>query len=478
MLFTEPIFLFAFLPLVLAVYFASPRRARNFVLIAATLIFYAWGQKLYVLVLIGSIVLNYSFGRAIERVIDPKRRRTVFWFGLGANLLLLAAFKYSLFVIVNIDRGLNLLHGHTIPKHVNPIPLGLSFFSLMGMSYLIDSYRDGFAEKRFGRFAGYLAFFPYVSAGPIVRYGTMAAQLAARRITLENFAAGVRRVIIGLAKKLIIANTIGITVDTIFTNPFSAVSASAAWLGAGAFALQIYFDIAGYADIAIGLGLMFGFHLPENFNYPYIAQSLTDFWQRWHITLVQWFRDYLFFPLSFRQPRWRIYLNLILVFVLCGLWHEGSWKFLAWGLAHGSLLALERIGLAEMLLKLPRVLRHAYVILAIVITSVLVRARSLSDALRFFGNMIGINAGRVSAGSYPNKLFVALVVIAIFASIPLVPIFHRWHERAGERLSGFSGYLFDGGIAIVKLAALVLLFIAAVSFAAVTTYKPFIYFQF
>ena len=480
MSFAEPIFLFLFLPLVLALHSFSPRRARNAVLLLSSLLFYVWTQKEYVLVLLGSVFLNYACALAIGHSKTPERRRLFLWAGVGANLLLLAVFKYPTFLLVNYNRVLHLLQRPQNPVVNRVVPLGLSFFTLMALAYLIDVYREQIKpEKRLLRFATYLTLFPYVVAGPITRYTSISKEFIERRITLDDFSRGVQRFIIGLGKKILIADTLGLTVHTIFTVPLQHVAPGVAWLGAIVFALQIYFDISGYADMAIGVGLMLGFHLPENFNYPYTAQSMTDFWQRWHITLVTWFRDYLFFPMSFRRPRWRIHLNLIIVFLLCGLWHEGSWRFMAWGIAHGSLLALERVGLQRILLKLPRPARHAYVILAIVMTGVFVAATSLGDALRFFRMMVWPVSEAINPLSiYVNKLLLVTVLIAIAGCLPVVPALRRLQESLNHKLGARSGQAVNAGIAIVRLAAVSVTFVAAAAFVAVGTYRAFIYFQF
>jgi alginate O-acetyltransferase complex protein AlgI len=359
MLFTEPVFLFLFLPGLLAACFASPRRLRNPLLFVASLLFYAWGEKKYVIVLLAAMLLNYLIGRAMGRVDEMKRRRLLLSMGITANLLMLGSFKYPGFVALNLNRLLRIFHFPSLTVPYLHVPLGMSFFTLIGMSYIIDVYRKAInPERKLRNFSLYMTLFPYVIAGPLVRYGSLASDLVERRVRLSEFAVGIRRFTVGMGKKMLIANTLAIAVDGIFKIPLTELSPSVAWLAAVCYPVQLYFDISGYADMAIGLALMFGFHLPENFNYPYVAQSLTDFWRRWHITLVAWFRDYLFFPMSYRRPAWRIHLNVLIVFVLCGLWHEGSWKFVFWGAMHGSLLALERMGLGQRLLALPRIVRH------------------------------------------------------------------------------------------------------------------------
>jgi alginate O-acetyltransferase complex protein AlgI len=481
MSFTEPVFLFAFLPLVLAIYFLSPRNLRNGVLLVASVLFYFWTQKQYVLVLFGSVILNYGFGLAIQRAGEMTRRRRLVTLAVIANLSLLATFKLPGFLVLNLNRALAVLDLPLLPPASLSLPLGVSFFSLMAMSYVIDVYRGEIeAEKKPLRFATYLTLFPYVIAGPIVRYAGIKSQFVERRETLDDFAVGVRRFIVGFGKKVLIANTLALTVDMVFTQPLAPLSAGAAWFGAAIFALQLYFDISGYADMAIGLGLMFGFRLPENFNYPYTAQSMTDFWKRWHITLVRWFRDYVFFPISYRRPAWRIHLNLIVIFVLCGLWHEVSWRFLAWGLAHGALLALERAALGKLLLRLPVVLRHAYVVITIVATGVFVRVLSLSDCVRVFRAMAGLGApnGLEFSSVKPGLPMLLVIAIAIAACLPIVPAIRKWQERISARTSPVPARALHVTMGIVRVTALGIVLIAAMAMAALGTYKAFIYFQY
>jgi alginate O-acetyltransferase complex protein AlgI len=481
MSFTEPLFLFLFLPLVLVLHLLMPRGLRNALLLGASLLFYSWTQKQYLIVLLAVVIVNYVFARAIHRSTEVRRRRLLLWLAASANVLLLCIFKYPNFILLNLNRLLHLAHKPTFVILPRPIPLGLSFFSLIAMSYVIDVYREQIpAEKRLLRFASYLTLFPYVIAGPIVRYREVCAEFIERRVALNDFATGVRRFVIGLGKKILIANTLASTVNLIFVTPLSPLSMGTAWFGATLFALQIYFDISSYADMAIGLGLMLGFHLPENFNYPYTARSMTDFWQRWHITLVSWFRDYLFFPMSYRRSRWRIHLNLVIVFVLCGLWHEGSWRFIAWGLAHGSLLAFERMGLGRWLLKAPRFVGHAYVIVAVIVTGIFVRVSSLTDALRTLRSMAGLqpaNALKLSEFR-PNSPLLLVIVIAVIACLPLAPLVNKWGDRISARLNGLPAYAFEAGAAGLRLAVFAALLLVCAALSAAGTYKAFIYFQY
>lgn len=480
MLFTEPLFLFLFLPVLLTIYFIAPRGLRNPLLLAGSLLFYAWGERKFVIVLLVSLLFNYVIGRFIGGTEQINRRRSAVRLGIAFNLLLLGFFKYQTFIVLNLNRVLRIFQAPAMPLPFPHIPLGISFFTLIALAYIIDVYRKTISPAHaFEKFSLYMTFFPYLIAGPLVRYATVSKDMDERRFRMDEFAGGIRRFIIGMGKKMLIANTLAITVDGVFKVDPSSLGTSAAWLAAIAYPLQLYFDISGYADMAIGLALMFGFHLPENFNYPYVAESMTDFWRRWHMTLVAWFRDYPFFPLSYRRATWRIHLNLIVVFLLCGLWHEGSWKFMVWGGAHGTILAFERMGLAARLVKAPRVVRHLYVVLMIVITCVFVRATSLPGAIRFLGSMIGIHNSAVNTlDIFINRTLVLTLIIAVAGSMPLIPWLRNRHESWASSLSGWGRSLFDGSVGVVRLASLGAIFLASSALSATGTYVPFIYFQF
>jgi alginate O-acetyltransferase complex protein AlgI len=346
MLFTEPVFWFLFLPLLLSLHFLVVRPQRNLLLLLASLLFYAWGERSFVFVMLASIAFNYVVGLWIDtrRGVRSRERRWPLAVGVAGNLLLLAAYKYAnvladqlsaVFVALGLP-GLELE-----PIH---LPIGISFFTFQGMSYVIDIHRGETPVQRHPlRLALYISMFPQLIAGPIVRYGRIATQLVERTIDRRGFADGVRRFTVGLGKKVLIANSVALPADTIFALPPDQLTTAAAWLGIVCYTLQIYFDFSGYSDMAIGLGRMFGFRFPENFNYPYVAESVTEFWRRWHMTLSNWFRDYLYLPLGGnRLGRVRLAANLFTVFFLCGLWHGASWTFVVWGLYHGVLLSLER----------------------------------------------------------------------------------------------------------------------------------------
>src|SRR5436190_13114691 len=388
MLFTSPVFLFLFLPLVLGTYSLLGRRARNGFLLAASLLFYAWGEGIFVLVMCGSIVANYLFGRAL----DASGQRTgLLAVAVATNLALLGCFKYANFLVDNLNAASAVLH--VAPLHLEPIhlPIGISFFTFHALSYLIDVARRRVRAQRSPiDFGLYITLFPQLIAGPIIRYHDIAAQLAGRTVRRERFAAGVRRFVLGLGKKTLIADTLALPADAIFALPPASLTASLAWAGALLYTLQIYCDFSAYSDMAIGLARMLGFEFLENFDYPYVSRSITEFWRRWHISLSRWFRDYLYIALggNRRGPR-RTYVNLVTVFFLCGLWHGANWTFVVWGLYHGLFLVLERRGAAAWLAARPAWLARAYTVFVVLVGWVFFRADSMTAAAGMLRAMAG-----------------------------------------------------------------------------------------
>ena len=342
MLFTEPTFLFLFLPVLLALYFATFSREHakygNWLLLVASVIFYAKGGGAFTWLMLGSITFNYWMAIAVDRGRASGRAKPILAAAIAVNLIVLGVFKYANFFADNVNTLFLLLHVQPVVVPRVLLPIGISFFTFHAISYVVDVYRrDATAQKSPVHAALYLLLFPQLIAGPIIRYRDLADQLARRIVTLDDFAEGVRRFVVGLAKKVLIANMVAGPADKMFALPFSELSAAHAWLGLICYTLQIYFDFSGYSDMAIGLGRMFGFRFPENFRWPYIADSVQDFWRRWHISLSTWFRDYLYVPLGGnRVSPARTYGNLVAVFFLCGLWHGASWNFVIWGLFHGA----------------------------------------------------------------------------------------------------------------------------------------------
>lgn len=482
MIFTGPLFLFFFLPLILLFYFLAPKRIKNFVLLFASLVFYAWGEGRYVLVLIASILFNYAGGRLIERELDARRRRLWLWLAVGGNLFILGVFKYARFLLENVNALFALFDWRAVALPSFHLPIGISFFTFMGISYVVDLYRRQLkGERNLQLFALYLTLFPHLIAGPIVRYSDIGRELVARVTRREDFAYGIRRFIIGLGKKMIVANQVAQTSDAIFSMPTDQLTFGLSWLGIICYTLQIYFDFSGYSDMAIGLARMFGFHFPENFNYPYAAQSVTEFWKRWHISLSTWLRDYLFFPLGVRHAKRRLYMNVLVVFFLCGLWHGASWTFVVWGLYHGAFLVIERTGLAQKLAGQASIVRHLYTLLVIMTGWVFFRAETLGQALPFIGAMVGLGRGtgiehNVAANLNPELQ--AALVIGILGSTPLAPFLYKRIEKLTSNLKGSSSLFAEAWLRMLSFAAMVVIFLVSIALSAAGTYNPFIYFRF
>jgi alginate O-acetyltransferase complex protein AlgI len=477
--------LFLFLPFILAGYFIVPKRLRNSLLLVASLFFYVWGEKLFVLVLLGSITVNYVFGLLIDRLQGKRAAGLALSLAVIANLGLLATYKYANFLVDNLNLVLARFHLHGVALAQVHLPLGISFFTFHALSYVIDVYRREVPSlKNPINFALYISFFPQSIAGPIVRYNDVAKQLVYRVITLEGFAEGVRRFILGLAKKMIIANNVAVAADSIFNLPNHELTAGLAWLGVVCYTLQIYFDFSGYSDMAIGLAKMFGFQFRENFNYPYIAQSITEFWRRWHISLSTWYRDYLYIPLGGnRHSTTRTYVNLVTVFFLCGLWHGASWTFILWGLFHGAFLVIERMGLGKLMEKTWAPVRHASTLLVVMVGWVLFKAATLPQALAFLGAMAGLGHGsgvKYNPSLYLNVQVTGILIAGLVASLPVLPWLASLRERwsvALEKRGGLALVL-EPVLAFVPVMALALLLVLSAMFLAGGTYNPFIYYRF
>ena len=480
--FTAPTFLFLFLPVVLACYFASPKGLRNLVLLVASILFYAEGEKVYTLVMIFSIVFNYALGLLMGGAEAPPTRKLLLVVGVGVNLALLGTFKYAGFITTNLNLVLHAVHVHPLPMPHLRLPIGISFFTFHALSYVTDVYRrEVRAMRRFDSFALYITLFPQLIAGPIIRYKIIAHQFSDRRVTLEVFAEGVRRFIIGLGKKLILADTVAYTADQIFLHAHTELlTPGVAWLGILCYTLQIYFDFSGYSDMAIGMGRMFGFVFPENFNYPYVASSITDFWRRWHMTLSSWFRDYLYIPLGGnRRSPIRVYFNLLTVFFLCGLWHGATWSFVVWGLFHGAFLILERVGLGKWLERVGP-LRHVYVLLVVMVGWVFFKLETLLQATVYLSVMAGLRHGsgtEYNMALYLNPALVIALIAGIVGSTPIVPLARKaWERLSGEGETG--SVLLEVLGRGASLAMLAVIFFGSCVMSAHGSYSPFIYYRF
>lgn len=472
MLFSSPVFLFLFLPLTLFTYYLLPQKLKNFFLLLVSLIFYTWGERELVLLIIISTLIDYSCGLIIQN----GRRKIGLLLSIVFNIGILAYFKYSDFVFTNLVEFLGLFNvtvenAHAFSNVV--LPLGISFYTFQTMSYTIDVYRGEIkANKNIIDFATYVTLFPQLIAGPIVRYKTIETQLSKRKITTSLMSEGIERFVIGLAKKMLIANNCALLADNIFSLHADDLSAGLAWLGAIAYSFQIYFDFSGYSDMAIGLGKLLGFNFPENFKYPYTAKSIREFWKRWHITLSNWFKDYLYISLGGnRRGNSRTYINLFIVFFLTGLWHGANWTFIIWGLFHGVLIIIERLGLGVVLNRAPKIIAHSYLIFAICISWVFFRSDSLPEAINYLGAMF--NFQNQTNLEFLNYYFSSeLLVVLLLATVLSMPVY--------DKIKAFCKkteipYQVLGSIRTVGLLAL---FILCLFYIATDSYNPFIYFRF
>lgn len=468
-------FLFAFLPALLALYFIVPagkRNLRNNILLLFSLLFYANGGLRLLPILLASVLLNYVFGRLASEKYSLRIRKAAVCGAVTCGVGLLVWYKYIGFLTENFNRiGIN------IPVLKAVLPIGISFYTFGGLSYVIDVFRkEAKPEPNILRLALYISFFPQLMAGPIVRYNAVAADIAGRKETLGHFSHGSIRFLFGLAKKVLIASGLGQVSDAAFGKPVGALSVGLAWLGAAAYTGQIYFDFSGYSDMAIGLGEIFGFHFPENFNYPYISQSVTEFWRRWHISLSTWFRDYLYIPLGGnRVTLARQVRNLLVVWILTGLWHGAAWNFLAWGLYYALLLMGERYLWGGALGRAPAALRHAYALLFIMAGWVIFRSAGLGQAVSFLRVMFGASRAQLWDGQVTYCLleFRWELIIAAVAAMPVkTRVEALLLTRAEDH--GWAKFLLSWGVALL---ALLLGFLSFMRLAA-SGFSPFIYYQF
>ncbi len=460
MLFSSPIFLFIFLPLVLTAYYFANKKYRNYILLVFSLLFYSWGEPVFIFLMIFSIISNFIFSKIIYSEKSHVRKKTYLIIGIVVNLSILIIFKYSDFFIGNFNAlwGTNFKLLHLL------LPLGISFYTFHSLSYLIDVYRGKVeASDSLCQVALYISFFPQLIAGPIVRYKDIYQQIREREESWIMFGEGIRIFIYGLSMKLLIANFAGQIADTIFNQNVANLSIGTAWLGALAYSLQIFFDFAGYSTMAIGLAKMFGFKFLENFNYPYIATSMKDFWQRWHISLSAWFKDYLYIPLGGnRKGKRRTILNQFVVFGLVGLWHGASWTFIFWGLYHGTLLSLEKINFIKKIQsKLPFFLAIPITFILILIGWVFFRSTSIGLAFEYIKSMFRLG-GTISYAL--SRLDYLVIILGIILSIP-------WHNYLKWKNNAFINNF-------LPTVTLTVLLIIDIIVMISSTYNPFIYFRF
>ena len=489
MVFSSVIFCYIFLPIVLityiGIYIVGKKlklskniiiQVLNVIILLFSLIFYAWGEPKNIVILILCTALNFFVAQAIQKL---SYKRVLLFLGVTLNLSLLLYYKYAMLLFSG--KSLEIINS-TLPDSwfINDVlnialPLGISFYIFQAISYLIDVYRqDVAAEKSFVNFACYLTMFPQLVAGPIVRYSQVEKELKSRTIDSDLFASGASRFIIGLVKKILIADTLGIIVDSVFDVTNTGLEMSAAWFGIISYTFQIYYDFSGYSDMAIGMGKMFGFSFPENFNYPYIASSIQDFWRRWHMSLSTWFKDYLYIPLGgSRNGKLRTYINLIIVFALCGFWHGASWNFLAWGVYYGFFLILERL-FPNILKIIPKILRHFYVIAVVLIGWVLFRADSFTHAYSYCQALFGYSENTKAINlQWSGATTIAFISAVVFST----PVYRVIKNFCTSKVKSTN----ENIIFIIQLAhyfLLLVLFLFCVYPIFGATYKSFIYFRF
>ncbi len=470
MVFSSNVFLFYFLPIVLFGYFLINLKLRNVWLFLASLFFYVWGGVYYVTVMVSSIIINYILGISISHIKNQKVRKIILIVAVSCNLLILFYFKYFNFTVDML--GSVFKYKYTV-KNI-ALPIGISFYIFQGLSYVVDVYREDVkAQKSFIKLGLYIALFPQLIAGPIIRYKDMATQIDKRRCDIDRCFYGIWRFVQGLAKKVIIANTVAEVADRIFDCPAGELSVVTAWLGIICYTFQIYFDFSGYSDMAIGLGRILGFTFPENFNYPYISTSITEFWKRWHISLSSFFRDYVYIPLGGNR-KGNVYINLLVVFLLTGLWHGASYNFILWGLWHGFFIVLERLNKRQKFIKCESILiaKHIYTMLVVIIGWVFFRADTIEQAIQFIGRMFNIYpASQISftVKWYLDRYIYVILCIAMIASLggikKIKDIISIELEKKKVLLLG-------------KSAVLLFLLIISMIYVITSTYNPFIYFKF
>lgn len=464
MVFSSIFFLFLFLPLVLLANFLAPKFIRNAILWIFSLVFYAWGEPVYVILMLFSTVFNYVMGLDIEsRQLDRKAARNSLILAVAVNLFILGFFKYSGFLIDTVNQ----IFSVDIPYKKLSLPIGISFYTFQTLSYILDIYWKKIrAQKNFINFGLYVAMFPQLIAGPIVRYIDIEPQLTERRVTLASFGLGTEYFIKGLAKKVLLANSLGMVYTSVQEMQVGTFSVLTAWVGILAYTFQIYFDFSGYSDMAIGLGKLFGFQFMKNFDYPYISTSVTEFWRRWHISLGSWFREYVYIPLGGNRVSVPKHIrNILIVWALTGLWHGASWNFVLWGLYYGLLLLVEKYFLTPLLQRCPSWVKHLYTMLFVIIGWVLFSNTSITDAFGYLGNLFGVTSGGIidPTGLYLLKTNLILMVLAVLVCTP-------WAYNQFKRLI----QKFPAGAIVINL----ILWLVSVAYLVYETYNPFLYFRF
>lgn len=486
MVFSQLTFLYYFLPIVMIVYFFSSDKIRNVLIFITGLFFYAWGEPFYVCLMLLSTAIDYTAGRLMAKYDDDnKKRKICLIVSVCMNVGLLAIFKYSDFLIdsfngvfgtsitnpvVLVNKALNSLYPFGLNEKRVELPIGISFYTFQSMSYTIDLYlRNIKVQKSFLNFASYVSLFPQIVAGPIVRYEDVANELESRTVNIAKISAGIGLFVKGLAKKVLLANNIGMVWTQIKAMDYSTISVATAWLGIIAFAFQIYFDFSGYSDMATGLGKMLGFEFPKNFDHPYISKSISEFWRRWHITLGSWFRSYVYIPLGGnRNGNFKTYRNLFITWALTGLWHGASWNFILWGLFFGVLIIIERLGFGKILEKLPSAVSMLYTFVMVLFGWVLFDTDTLADAGRYYAAMFGAGGSLVdSYARYTIASNAVMLVLCILISGGLGSRLISFCEEKNKRASAVAGVA-------VKIGGLLI----CTAYLVGATYNPFLYFRF
>ena len=470
MVFSSVLFLFRFLPIFMICYFLVPRKMKNLVLFLGSLVFYAWGEPVYIFLMLFSTISDYVWGRLIEEYRGKDRSRIFLLCSIVINLFILGFFKYADFLMQTV----NAVFGTSIPFLNLPLPIGISFYTFQTMSYVIDVYRgDTKAQRNILQFGVYVTMFPQLIAGPILKYHQVERYLQDRRTDLDAISYGAKRFVTGLAKKVLLANNLGLLWKQVTELGTDQMSVLMAWLGIAAFALQIYFDFSGYSDMAIGLGAVLGFHFPENFNYPYVATSVKDFWHRWHISLSSWFRDYVYIPLGGnRKGAACTYRNLLIVFFLTGMWHGAGMAFILWGLYHGFFLILERVWLGKKLEKLPGIVGWGYTVTAVFFGWILFRAENISLFFTYVRNMFVAHGGTILLSAYLDSKMIFLIVMGVLFAGVLQKIYEKVRVHSAGKIPA------NGMVTVPRMIACMVIFWLSVAALVNNSYNPFIYFRF
>jgi alginate O-acetyltransferase complex protein AlgI len=474
MVFSSALFLVFFFPILLITYYLTPKKYKNIVLLAFSIIFYAWGAPKFIFVLLGTTFIDFHVVKYMDSIDDRRKRRLFLLIPLFINVGLLFYFKYANFFIDNVNTLVETLGGKPMPLLKVIMPIGISFYTFETLTYVVDVYRKVHKPlNHFWNYQLYIILFPKLIAGPIIRYHEISDQITGRfeTETIDEKLTGFFRFCLGLGKKVLIANTMGAFADTMFAMPVSTLDSASAWLGTLAYTFQIYFDFSGYSDMAIGIGLMLGFRFPENFNNPYISQSITEFWRRWHISLGNWMRNYLYIPLGGnRVSKRRVYFNLWLVFLLSGLWHGASWTFIAWGAYHGFFLVLDRLFLKRVLAKLGKFVAIPFTFVVIMIGWVLFRANTFGHAIAIWKSLFSFNF-EVSYKFLEVRFFVILAIAVFFSFCAFSGLTQRIQDYIyGNQKRGIAHL----GFSLIAL----LLFFVSLGNILTSDYNPFIYFRF